>query len=97
MRRRLLQIAGSNVGRSWGAIQKEGIGKKVGFCETHMTTRSTITPMLELLAAVSYLANNWIHKDAFRVSHSLLTGALVAGAICLVSPSHSRSEGLPPL
>ena len=47
-----------------------------------MTTRSAITPMLELLAdvAVSYLANNWIHKDAFRVSHSLLTGALVAGA-----------------
>ena len=33
-------------------------------------------------------------KDAFRVGYSLLTGALVIGAICLASPSHSRSEGL---
>ena len=33
-------------------------------------------------------------KDAFHVGYSLFTGALVAGVICLASPSYSRSEGL---
>src|SRR5262249_57525958 len=41
------------------------------------------------------LAGWLLPKDAFRVGYSLLTGALVAGAVCLTSPSHSRSEGLP--
>jgi len=40
------------------------------------------------------LAGELLTKDAFHVGYSLFTGALVAGVICLASPSYSRSEGL---
>src|SRR5262249_5769399 len=74
-------LAGLATQRAAGRTHAGQLFSRLGVCAIH--------PHRQKVAA------GWLlTKDPFRIGYGLLTGALVIGAICFASPSHSRNGGL---